>query len=80
MLSLDQKSYFPIAMEYDVVPYNDELVKLQEQRLSKRDTALSSRLQIDVTQKENRLTTKTQNKEAVSQVVRLKVLGTSLIR
>jgi hypothetical protein len=80
MLSLDEKSYFPIAMEYDVVPYNDELVKLQEQRLSKRNTASSSRLKIDVTQKENRLTTKIQNKKAVSQVVRPQVFGASLIK
>ena len=36
MLSFDHKSYISIAMGYDVVSYNNELVKLQEKRLSKK--------------------------------------------
>jgi hypothetical protein len=46
MLSFDQKSYFPIAMSYNVVPYNNELVKLQKQRIDKKNTAFTSSLPV----------------------------------
>ena len=37
MLSFNQQSYIPFDMEYDEVPYNNELVILQELRLSKKE-------------------------------------------
>jgi len=37
MLSFNKQSYFPIAEACNVVPYNNELVKLQEQRLSEKN-------------------------------------------
>jgi hypothetical protein len=52
MLSFDHKSYIPIAMEYDVVPYNNELVKLQGQRLSKKTLPCKAAYRWEVTKKE----------------------------
>jgi threonine dehydrogenase-like Zn-dependent dehydrogenase len=40
MLSFDHQSYIPFAMEYVVVPYYNELVKLQEQRLGEKEYCL----------------------------------------
>jgi len=36
MLSFNKQSYFPIAEACNVVPYNNELVKLQKQLLSEK--------------------------------------------
>jgi len=63
MLFFDQKLYFPIATSYNVVPYNNELVKLQKQQLNKKNTAFISSLPVSGNLKSNHFNNKVFNKK-----------------